>query len=121
MRRIKAILVAAALVLGVMAGWKVGWYEVANLQLQEDMRDLANDTGFKYVVSRSDDDLRNAVISKARGYDIDLKPSQVTVQHRASGNASTIYLAADYSKPVDLPGGYSFALHFAPSSAKGIF
>lgn len=121
MRRIKAIVVVAALALGVMAGWKVGWYEVANLELQEDMRDLATDTGFRYAVSRSDDELRNTVIRKARGYDLDLKPSQVTVQHRSSGNVSTIYLVADYSEPVDLPGGYSFVLHFTPSSAKRTF
>src|SRR5512138_1586484 len=99
MRRLKTIVVVAALALGVMAGWKVGWYEVANLELQEDMRDLATDAGFKYAVSRSDDELRSAVIRKARGYDLDLKPSQVTVQHRSSGDVSTIYIAADYSEP----------------------
>lgn len=121
MRRIKTIAVLAALLFGVMAGWKTGWYEVANLELQEDMRDLATDAGFRYVVSRSDDDLRNAVITKARGYDIDLKQSQVTVRHRTSGNTSTIYLAADYSEAVNLPGGYTFTLHFTPSSERKLF
>lgn len=121
MRRIKNILVLAALVLAVLLGWKVGWYQVANLQLQEDMRDLATDTGFKYAVSRSDDDLRNAVIRKAQDYDIQLKPSQVVVRRGDSGNASTIYLAADYTEPVTLPGGYSFVMHFTPSSTKRVF
>ncbi len=121
MRRIKTLVLLAALVFGVIVGWKVGWYEVANLELQEDMQNLATDTGFRYVVSRSDDELRTAVIKKAQGYDLDLKPSQVTVQHKSSGNVSTIYLAADYSELVDLPGGYSFVLHFTPSSAKRLF
>lgn len=121
MRRIKSLLVLAVLVVGVLAGWKVAWYQVANLELQEDMRDLATDTGFKYAVSRSDDDLRTAVIRKAREYDIHLTPEQVTVQHKDSGNISTIYLAADYSESVTLPGGYSFVMHFTPSSAKRVF
>ncbi len=121
MKRLKTFVVLAALTFGVLAGWKVGWYEVANLELQQDMHDIATETGFKYSISRSDDDLRNAVISRARGYDIMLKESQVTVQHRSSGNITGIYLAADYSEPVNLPGGYTFVLHFTPSSAKSTF
>ena len=121
MKRIRTLLVVAALTFGVLAGWKVGWYEVANLELQQDMHDIATETGFKFNVSRSDDDLRNAVISKARGYDILLKESQVTVQHKNSGNASTVYLAADYRESVNLPGGYTFVLHFTPSSARSTF
>ncbi len=121
MRRIRTIVVIAALTLGVLAGWKVGWYEVANLELQQDMHDLATDKGFRYTITRSDDDLRNLVISKARRYDIALDESQVTVQHKGEGTASTIYLAADYTEPVTLPGGYSFVLHFTPSSTNSTF
>ena len=121
MKRIRTLVVVAAVAFAVLAGWKVGWYEVANLELQQDMHDLVTDTGFKYSISRSDDDLRNAVISKARGYDVLLKESQVTVQHKDSGNTSTIYLAADYSEAVTLPGGYTVVLHFTPSSAKSTF
>ena len=121
MKRVRNLAVVAALTFGVLAGWKVGWYEVANQELQQDMHDLATDTGFQYAIKRSDDDLRNIVISKAHGYDIELKESQVTVQHKGSGDVSTVYLAADYSEPVNLPGGYTFVLHFTPSSTKSTF
>lgn len=119
MKRIKSMMVIAALALAALAGWQAGSSEVANMELQEDMHDLASQvtTYNKYSVARSDDDYREAVIRRAENYDIQLKPSQVTVQHRGDG---LMYLAADYRVPVTLPG-YSFVLHFTPSSAKKVF
>ncbi len=119
MRRIKTILVIAVLVLGAMAGWQVGSGELANLQLQEDLHDLASQAGIRYgyVAPKSDADFREDVMRKAREHDIVLQLSQVTVHRTGSGNTSTMYLAADYVVPVKLPG-YSFSLHFTPSSTK---
>ena len=122
MKKIKNIVMAAALALAVLVGWKAGSSELANMELQEDMQDLASGVGAytKYAVVRSDEDLRQAVIRKAEDHDIALTPDEVTVQHRGDGANPTTYLAADYRVPVTLPG-YSFVLHFTPSSTKKMF
>jgi hypothetical protein len=63
----------------------------------------------------TDQDLVDAVVKKAREHDITLAPEQVTVQHIGTPGAPAVYVAAEYSVPVTLPG-YSFTLHFTPSS-----
>jgi len=121
MRKIKAILIIAVLGFAALAGWRVGYSEVANLELQEDLHDMANQSSFRFgnvASTRSDDDYREAVVRKASEYDITLKPSQVTVRRPDTG--TTLYLAADYSVPVNLPR-YSFVLHFSPASDKKAF
>lgn len=119
MRNLKVIAAVAVLMIGGMTGWQVGSRTLANIQLQEDMHDLASQAGIRYgyAAPKSEAEFRDVVISKARQYDIVLEPSEVTVQRTGYGNASTLYLAADYSAPVKLPG-YSFHLHFTPSSTK---
>ena len=44
-----------------------------------------------------------------------LAPEQITVQRIGTPGAPAVFVAADYSVPVSLPG-YSFVLHFTPSS-----
>lgn len=121
MKNLKTLIIIAVLAFAAMAGWQVGSREVANLELQEDMRDLVSQKSFRFGNSpgRSDDELRDAVIRKASEYNIDLKPEQVTVEHPDSV-PSHMSLAADYSVPVNLPK-FSFELHFTPSSAKTSF
>ena len=101
-------------------GWRVGSDEVANFQLQDDLQDLVSPNYIRYAPPRSDDDLRAAVIRKARELGVQLTPDQVTVQRRASGVTPAVYLAVDYRVPVNLPG-FSFAMHFTPSSIKDAF
>ncbi len=116
MRGIKLILGLAVLVIGLSTGWLVGTDEVANIQFQGDLHDLASQSRnyVRYTPPRSEDEFRIAVIHKAREHGIRLDPEQVTVQQTGPG---TTYLAADYSVPVELPWG-SFVLHFTPSSEK---
>lgn len=119
MQRIKFIVITALLALVVLVGWRVGSCELANLQLQDDMHDLASQAAahIGFSVPRSDDDFRDSVIRKAKEHGIALEPNQVTVQRAGSGMTSTVYLAADYRAPVNLLA-FSFLLHFTPSSAK---
>jgi hypothetical protein len=63
----------------------------------------------------TDQELMDAVIKKAADQGITLTPEQVTVQRIGTPGAPAVYIAADYSVPVNLPG-YSFTLHFNPSS-----
>jgi len=117
--RAKILLGLAVLALAVAVSWQIASCEIANLELQTDLRDIAAQVGSRIGLDapNSDDDLRNAVIHKAREYDIQLEPAQVTVQHTGSGKTLTTYLAADYKSRVNLLV-YSFTLHFTPSSAK---
>lgn len=119
MRKLAIILGLAATAWGIAAGYQVGADELANIQLQDDMQDLASQLGTRVGLSgmRSDEELRNAVIVMAQKHGIELKPGQVTVEHVGSGYTSTIYLAADYTTVVDVPG-LSFTLHFRPATDK---
>jgi hypothetical protein len=119
MLRVK--IAVALVVLGVVstAGWKVGACELANMQLRDDMHDMASQSGTHIGLTdpRSDEDFRNAVLDSAKRYQIGLAPDQVTVVRNGSGVTSTMYLAADYTVPIHLPG-FSFTLHFTPKSGR---
>jgi hypothetical protein len=119
MGKAKLILGLAILGLAVAACWQIASCEIANLELQTDMRDIAAQVASRIGLEapNSDEDLRNAVIHKAEEHDIQLEPGQVTVQRTGSGKTSAINLAADYKACVNLLL-YSFTLHFTPSSAK---
>ncbi len=122
MRRIKKLLVLAVLAFAVVAGWDAGSCELAKMELQQDMLDLSKGVNnySNYSAPLTDDGLREAVIRKAQDHDIRLQPSEVTVRRTGNGVNSTVYLAADYTVPVDVLG-YSFELHFTPSSDKRLF
>jgi hypothetical protein len=105
--------------LAVVAGWQIASCEIANLELQTDMRDISAQVASRIGLEapNSDEDLRNAVIHKAAEHGIALQPAEVTVQQTGSGKTLAIYLAADYKARVNLLL-YSFTLHFTPSSTK---
>ena len=122
MRKVNIFIGIAVFVGMVVVGWQIGSCELANIELQDDMQDLASQAGARigFVEPRSDEDLRRAVMRKAKEHDIELDPGQVRVQRTASVDMSTVYLAADYTVLVRLPGG-SFTLHFTPSTGKKMF
>lgn len=119
MGKAKLILGLAILAVVAIAGWKIGSSEIANLELQTDLRDISIQLASRIGMEapNSDEDLRNAVIHKAEEHGIHLQPEQVTVQHVGSGKTEIIYLSAEYDARVKLPG-YTFTLHFSPSSTK---
>jgi len=119
--KLKLILGLAALALAINAGWQIASCELANLELREDLRDLASQAGSRIglVHFNTDEDFRKAVIHHAERHDMRLEPAQVIVQRTGTGPATTgiIYFAADYKARVTLLG-FSFNLHFRPSSAR---
>ena len=119
MRKPKIVLGIAIAVLVMMTGWQIASWELANVLLQEEIRDMASQAGAKVgvVVPSTDEDLSRAVIRKAKEHGIELEPAQVTVRRMGSGETTTLYLAADYTVPVIL-AIFSFRLHFTPSSGK---
>jgi len=119
MGRVKLILGLAVLALGIIAGWQIASCELANLEFHGELVDLAAQGGARIglLSFNTDEELRDAVISKAKTHKIQLEPAQVTVERTGTGPTQIIYLAADYKTRVTLPG-FSFTLHFHPSSAK---
>src|SRR3981189_2561222 len=98
MRKVKLILGWAALAFAGVAGWRIASCELANIELREDMRDLAAQVGTRIGLTpqSTDEDFRRAVIGKAQEHEIQLEPEQVTVERTGSDEAPVIYLAADY-------------------------
>jgi hypothetical protein len=120
MRRTKIVFGLVVLALAGAGSWQIGVSVIANVNLQEDMRDMGSLAGthMGLVAPTSDEELARAVIRKAKERGIELNPAQVTMRRLGSGERQTLYLAADYSVPVNL-GLFSFRLHFTPSSEKG--
>ena len=115
----KLIVGLAILALVVAACWPIATSELANIELHDDLRDIAADKAAKIGLAapNSDDDLRDSVIRAARAYDIQLVPEEVTVRHTGTVEVPSLYLAADYDVRVR-PLGVAFILHFNASSAK---
>ena len=113
MGTVKAI-VGFLVIVGVMyAGFQILPPELSNYSFQDDLRSVAMVGGAN--PHQTDQDLVDAVIKKAQEHQITLAPENVTVQRIGTPGAPAVYVAAEYSVPVSLPG-YSFSLHFTPSS-----
>lgn len=122
MRSMKTIVLLAVLALAVVLGWQAGSDEIANMQFQGDLHDLAAlpTSNWGYTTLKSDDDFVKAVIRKAQDHDIQLTPEEVTVQHQSNDPRAPLYLAAHYSEDVKI-ASFSMTLNFEPSSTKNFF
>jgi hypothetical protein len=109
-KAIVGILVIAAVFYAV---YQVIPPELSNYAFKDDLNDIALMAGAN--PRTTDQDLVTEVIKKAEDHDIQLTPDEITVQHFGTPGVRAVYVAADYSVPVTLPG-YSFTLHFTPSS-----
>ena len=119
MSRLKIILAIAIFAVIVSAGWQIGSSELANVELQDDMRDMASQVGahIGFAPPSSDEELVRKVIRKAQEHDIELTPDEVTVRRTGTNEYTTLYLAADYKVHVNV-AWLSYTLHFTPSSEK---
>ena len=119
MGKAKLILGLGVLAMAVVAGWPIASCELANLELRGDLRDIAAQNAARIGMAppSTDEDLRNTVVRAAKEHEIQLDPEQVILQRTGTAEAPFLYLAADYNVRVKLPG-YSFTLHFTPSSAR---
>lgn len=113
MGTVKAIVGFLAIIGVVYAGFQIAPVEMANYSFTDDLRQIAMTGGAN--PHQTDQDLVDAVIRKARDHDVTLTPEQVTVQRIGTPGAPAVYVAVDYTVPVSLPG-YSFTIHFTPSS-----
>jgi hypothetical protein len=113
MGTVKAVIGFLAIIFLIYAGFQIIPPELSNYSFQDDLRAVALTGGANPKMS--DEDLRTSVLQKAQEHQIALTPEQVTVQHMYTPGMSAVYVAADYNVPVSLPG-YSFTLHFNPTS-----
>lgn len=95
------------------AGFQIIPPELTNYSFTDDLRMVALTGGAN--PRTTDQELVDTVIKKAQEHQIVLTPENVTVQRIGTPGLPAVYVAADYSVPVSLPG-YSFNLHFTPSS-----
>jgi hypothetical protein len=113
MGTVKATLGFLVIIACVYVGFEVVPPELTNYSFQDDLKTVAMMGGSN--MHTTDQELIEAVIRKALEHQIALTPENVTVQRIGTPGALAVYVAADYSVPVTLPG-YSFTMHFSPSS-----
>jgi len=113
MGTVKAIVGFLAIIAVIYAGFQIIPPEMGNYAFQDDLRNIAMVGGSN--PHQTDQDLIDAIMKKAAEHEIPLTPEHITVQRIGTPGAPAVYVSADYSVPVSLPG-YSFILHFTPSS-----
>ncbi len=113
MGTVKALFGFLAIVGVIYAGFQIIPPELTNYSFQDDLRNIAMVGGAN--PHETDQELIDSIVKKAQEHQITLAPEQVTVQRIGTPGAPAVYVAADYNVPVSLPG-YSFSLHFTPSS-----
>jgi hypothetical protein len=103
-------LAIAAVVVGL---FQVAPPMLANYSFQDDLKtvslmDSAN-------LQKTDEDVRNDVLRKAKEHDLPIDGKQITVQRINSPGLSAIYIAVNYSVTINLPG-YPFDMSFNPTT-----
>ena len=129
MRKAAAILGLAALLLAGFAAWRITAAYVANSEVQSYLKDLAvqNQARIGLGEFNTEEELRDAVLDKAKVLGIQLAPGKVTVQRELTPGGGTVrrgvtpavltvLLAADYQAHVNLLV-FSVTIHVNPSSS----
>lgn len=113
MSTVKAIGGFLAIIALIYCGFQIIPPELTNYSFTDDLKNVAMVGGAN--PHQTDQELIDAVMKKAQEHEISLSPDHVTVQRIGTPGAPAVYIAADYTVPVTLPG-YSFTMHFTPSS-----
>jgi hypothetical protein len=118
MATLKLVLGVGLLLAVALIGLKVIPPFFSNYEFEDAIKNEALQSTYS---TRSEDDIRDAVIKRARDYDIMLSPKQVHVSRVGGYGNGSLDIEAEYSVALDLPG-YSTVLQFHPSSKnKGVF
>jgi hypothetical protein len=114
----KVALIFVVILSLAIPGWQIAACYVANSELQSDLKDLAVQNGARigWVSVATEEELRSAVVARAKDHGISLEPQQITVQRTMTPDVLSIFLAADYETRANLLV-YSFPIQFAPSSS----
>ncbi len=102
----------------ILAGIKVIPPYFSNYEFEDAIKSEALQSTYS---SRSEDDIRAAVIKQAREYDIELTAKQVHVSRSGGFGTGTLAIECDYTVPIEVPG-YSTTVDFHVSSKnRGIY
>jgi hypothetical protein len=113
MGTVKAILGFLAIIAVVIAGFQIAPPLLNNYSFQDDLRNVSMVSGGNPL--KTDDEIRNDVLRRAKDRSLPVEAKQVTVERVNTPGLSAVYIAVDYSVPVNLPG-YSFEMHFTPDT-----
>jgi hypothetical protein len=113
MGMMKAVVGLVAIVAVVVFCFQVAPPLMANYSFQDDLKNVAMMAGGSN--QKTDDEIRNEVLRKAKEHELPIQEKQVTVQRMSTPGMNAVYVAVDYTVTVDLPG-YPFDMHFTPSS-----
>jgi hypothetical protein len=113
MANLKVLIGLLAIVAVVLGLFQIAPPIMANYNFQDDIKTIVLMDGTS--PQKTDEDIRNDVLRKAREHELPIEAKQVTVQRLNSPGLAGIYVAADYAVTVSLPG-YSFDMHFTPNS-----
>ena len=108
-------LAIAAVILGI---FQVAPPMMANYGFQDDLKTIALIDSANF--QKTEDDIKSEVVRKAQEHELPIQPKQVTVQRINTPGMSAVYVAADYSVTINLPG-YSFDMRFTPNSGNKAF
>jgi len=118
MASLKLIFGVAILGALILAGLKFIPPYFSNYEFEDQIKSEALQSTYS---TRSEDDIRAAVIKQARDYDIELTAKQVHVARSGGFGTGTLAIDCDYTVPIELPG-YSTTLEFHVSSKnRGVF
>jgi hypothetical protein len=106
--KLKAIIVTAILIMGVMAGVKVIPPYVAEYQLNDKIQEIAR---FGIVNHDSEEQIKDKVFKTMEDLEIPATKDNIKV----TAGSSRVTIAVDYTVPVDILF-YHVDLHFTPSS-----
>jgi hypothetical protein len=113
MGTIKAITGFLLIIAVIYSAFQIIPPEMTNYSFQDDLRNIAMVGGAN--PHQTDQEILDSIMKKAQEHQLTLAPEQITIQRIGTPGAPAVYVGADYSVPVSLPG-YSFSLHFTPSS-----
>jgi hypothetical protein len=106
--KLKAIIVTAILVIGVIAAWKVVPPYSAEYQLADKIQEIAR---FAVVNRQTEEQIRETVFKTIQDLEIPAKREDIKV----TASTSKVTILVDYTVPVDILM-YHVDLHFTPSS-----
>jgi|SRR5579872_6120435 len=110
---VKAIIGLLAIVAVFLGIFQVAPPIMSNFSFEDDLKTVALMDGAN--LQKTDEDVRNDVLRKAKEHELPVTPKQVIVQRVNTPGTLAVYVAVDYTVPINLPG-YSFDMHFTPSS-----
>jgi hypothetical protein len=114
-----SLLGIAVLYLASLVIWRVGTCVVANVELRDDMQDMASQLSGRIGLTSpsSDEDFRQKILRRATEHGIDLTPDQVIIRRTGPALEEELYLAADYTRQIHI-FGQTYTMHFTPEASR---